>query len=455
MDEVTARVLGLVERHGWNATAFQTLEPGYGYFFHGDDACVAYVDTGGAWVAAGAPIAATASLAGATSAFVAAARAARKRCCFFGVEDRLRDVVGDQLRFLSIGEQPEWDPAGWPAALAASRSLREQLRRARARGVRVREVTAAELASDATREALRALTERWLATRGLPPMRFLLSVELFHLPGRHRCFVAEHDGRVIAFAGVVPVPARAGWLLEDMVRDPSAPNGTSELLVDAAMRAAAAAGIGWLTLGLAPLAGEVAAPLRIARRSSRLLYDFEGLRAYKAKLRPAAWMPIHLAFPATQSPFASVVDALAGFARGGFPRFGLRALLRGPTILLQLLALLLLPWMALLALAPVRPFFPNAGIKWAWVAFDAVMAVALLRLTRRRSTALATGLAVAAAADALITAAEAGWWNLPRAHGFAAHMLIVIACAAPAFAAVLLWGAATRARKLRRTQTRG
>ena len=51
-----ARALALVERHGWNATAFQTVEPGYSYFFHDDDACVAYVDTGSAWVAAGAPL---------------------------------------------------------------------------------------------------------------------------------------------------------------------------------------------------------------------------------------------------------------------------------------------------------------------------------------------------------------------------------------------------------------
>jgi phosphatidylglycerol lysyltransferase len=255
---------------------------------------------------------------------------------------------------------------------------------------------------------------------------------------------------MIAFAGVVPVPARAGWLLEDLVRDPSAPNGTGELLVDAVMRAAAGAGIGWLTLGLAPLAGDVAAPLRLARRGSRLLYDFDGVRAYKAKLRPSAWLPIHLAFPATQGPIASVVDALASFAHGGFPGFGLRALLHAPTILLRLLALMLLPWKLLLALAPVRPFFPAAWIKWAWVGFDAVMAAGLFRLTRRRSAALATALAVAATTDALVTAVEATWWNLPRSQGLAAHAVIALACAAPAFAAATLWGAAVRARKLRR-----
>lgn len=41
MTDTRARVLSLIQRHGWNATAFQTLEAGYAYFFHGDDACVA------------------------------------------------------------------------------------------------------------------------------------------------------------------------------------------------------------------------------------------------------------------------------------------------------------------------------------------------------------------------------------------------------------------------------
>src|SRR5882724_3789546 len=124
LSEERARVLGLVARHGWNATAFQTLEAGYRYFFYGTDACVAYVDTGGAWVAAGAPLAHTGELAEVVSAFVQAARAAGRRSCFFGTEERLRASTAEALRSLNIGEQPSWDPRVWPARLATHRSLR-------------------------------------------------------------------------------------------------------------------------------------------------------------------------------------------------------------------------------------------------------------------------------------------------------------------------------------------
>jgi len=57
-DDRVDRVLALLKRYGWNATSFQILEPGFRYWFLGDEACVGYVDTGRAWVAA-PPVAAT------------------------------------------------------------------------------------------------------------------------------------------------------------------------------------------------------------------------------------------------------------------------------------------------------------------------------------------------------------------------------------------------------------
>src|SRR5512143_1443652 len=128
MDAERERVLELVRRHGWNATAFQTLEEGYRYFFDGPDACVAYVDTGGAWVAAGAPIAAHDDLGAVAGRFLEAARAAGRRASFFSAEERLVGAAGRALRSVRIGEQPTWDPGHWDEVLARNRSLREQLR---------------------------------------------------------------------------------------------------------------------------------------------------------------------------------------------------------------------------------------------------------------------------------------------------------------------------------------
>lgn len=446
-EDAHGRVLALVLRHGWNATAFQTLGGGYDYFFHGDG-CVAYVDTGAAWVVAGAPIAAPERLAEVTAAFVRAAREAGRRCCFFGTEERFLGATAGTTRSLRIGEQPVWDPRRWADTLAAHARLREQVRRARAKGVRVRHVAPAELDAGALGDATRDLLEGWLATRGMPPMGFLVQLSPLTVPEQRHCFVAERDGHVVGIARVIPVPQRSGWFVEHLVRAPHAPNGTAELLADAVMRWAAEAGCSWLTLGLAPLAGDVPPALRMARRRGALLYDFEGLHRFKAKLRPTEWQPIHVTRPATQGAIVTMIDVLAAFAPGGFLRFGARALARGPAVVLAALAALLVPWVLLLAAAPAERWFAgHAAVKWAWIVFDLLVVLGLARLVRRPSPRLATALALAVSADAIVTPLEAALWNLPRMRGWLDAVVIALACIAPAFAAVVLWGA--RARLLR------
>jgi phosphatidylglycerol lysyltransferase len=435
------RVRDLVVRHGWNATAFQTLETGYRYFFHGAEGCVAYVDTGRAWVAAGAPIAQGEQLEAVVSAFVRAARAAGKRACFFATEERLHASTGEALRSLGIGEQPAWDPRSWPVTLAGRRSLREQLRRARAKGVTVRLLSATELERGTTHDQLARIAERWLRSRVMAPMGFLVRLEPFAFPAERRCFVAEVAGQVVAFAGVIPVPVRGGWFLEDLVRDPNAPNGTSELLVDAVMRWANDTGSQWLTFGLAPLAGTLPSWLRFVRRSAGVLYDFEGLRAYKAKFTPDTWSPIFLSYPARQNQLASIADALAAFAPGGLLRFAWRSLLRGPRVVLRALAMLLVPWTTLLALVPAEPWFGLGWVKWAWVCFDICVAGALFWVLRKPAPRLISALCLAVTADAIVTTLEAALWNLGRTRGGFDYLVLALACGAPTLAAIVLWGA--------------
>ena len=110
-------------------------------------------------------------------------------------------------------------------------------------------------------------------------MGFLVQVSPYAFAEERRAFVGELKGEVVCFLSAAPVFAREGWLLQHIVRDPRAPNGSSELMVDAAMRAAMEEGRRYVTLGLAPLSGEVAPWLRVARAWGSPLFDFEGLRS--------------------------------------------------------------------------------------------------------------------------------------------------------------------------------
>ncbi len=342
------RALELLRSHGWATVSFQLLEADFEYWFDGDDAFVAYIDTGGAWVAGGPPIAPSARLVEVTHDFVAAARAAGRRASFFACEQRFVDAIGAPA--LRIGEQPVWDPREWDAALAhpQASSLRYQLRRARKKGVSVREVDAATVADRASplHAAVERLAGAWLEGRGMAPMRFLVQLEPLSFPDERVLFVATRGDEIVGFLSAVPVYARRRLFVEDLLRAPGAPNGTLELLVDAAMRAAHARDDAGVTLGLAPLAGDVAPLLRLARRFSAPLYDFRGLHAFKARFRPRTWEPVYLCAPETSTVMA-LHDGLTAFAGGSLVRFGLATLRRRP----WLLATALLAVVALAAVA--------------------------------------------------------------------------------------------------------
>ncbi len=433
------RVMALLERHGRDTMSFLTLESRFRYWFHGPDACVAYVDTGGAWVAAGGPIAAVEREAEVMGAFAAAARTAGRRVRFFGVEHELAADV--RFDVLHLGEQPVWDPAEWNATLRQKRSLREQLRRARAKGVTIRRVHAAEIGDreGATRRAVDALVERWLGARSMAPMGFVVHVAPFELPEERRFLAAECDGRLVGFLVAAPIYARDGWLIQHVLRDPSAPNGTVELLFDAALRLVAAQRARMVTFGLAPLAGTPSRVLRFVRAVSRPLYDFEGLARFKRKLLPASWHPVYLAFPRGDHAWLAVFDSLAAFAHGSFLRFGWQTLRHRARLVVAILAWLLVPWTLLLSAANAERWFPDRWVQAGWVAWDIVLFAGLLTLARLWRTGLATLLAWVAATDFTLGIVQLVAWNAAHIRTVSDVVIASLALCAPAFAAWFLW----------------
>ena len=83
--------------------------------------------------------------------------------------------------------------------------------------------------------ALRDCLEAWLATKGLPPLHFVIEPEtLERLKSPRLCRSAWFKGRCVSILS--PVPTRDGWLTEQFPHRPEAPNGTVELMMDQAIR---------------------------------------------------------------------------------------------------------------------------------------------------------------------------------------------------------------------------
>lgn len=433
------RVLALLRLHGRQATSFQILEPGYLYFFHGDEGCVAYTDTGRAWVAAGAPVAPERLEREVALGFIGAARIARREARFFAVDEGFAKRTG--LHAAHIGEQPLWDPAEWQETLQESRSLREQLRRARAKGVSTRLVPAEEITDEQgrIRRGVEELIARWLASRPMSEMKFMVLVHPFSFPKERRYVVAEQDGEVVGFGAAVPVYAQGGWFLEDLLRLPDAPNGTAEMLVDEVMRRIDEEGSRYATLGLAPLAGEVNTVLRLTRDYTAALYNFGGVRAFKAKLRPHSWEPLYLAWPRGRLGLLAMRDALAAFAPGGMVRFALNTLVHERSLATFVLGLLLVPWTFAVGMVPTEQWFPSAAVQQAWVVFDLVLIALLFALVQRWRPRLATLLAGLTTVDAALTLTQIATHNVSRVSVPWEWAVLALAVTGPVLAATFFW----------------
>jgi phosphatidylglycerol lysyltransferase len=334
------RARELVLRFGWNAAAYQILNPGIELWFSsGGDGVVGFVRHGGVLVVAGAPVCDLSRLEVVAAEFAAYAHAHGNRVCYFGAGDRLDDRYVDDAAWsrVLLGAQPVWDPPNWSGIVAKRGSLRAQFNRARNKGVTVTEWAPAKAENH---DALRQVLSQWLKTRHLPPLHFLVEPETLSDLRDRRVFVAARGGReVVAFTVLSPVPERNGWLVEQIVRGFNAPNGTAELLIDTAMRSIAVSGSTYATLGLSPLSQRAGltqprqpAWLRVALRWVRLygarFYNFGGLDAFKAKFNPEDWEPIYAIAEGASFP-PRALYAIAGAFSGGTPiRLVVRALLR-------------------------------------------------------------------------------------------------------------------------------
>lgn len=291
----------LILRHGWNSTCYQILNPGIERWWSSEgNGMVGFVRSGGMAIVAGAPVCAAHHLGTTLDEWQHHLRGEHLQACYFGAESRLQSEFEKREGLVSVvlGSQPEWRPRDFVSSIESDASLRAQLNRAQNKGVSVSEWARdrAELHPDLAR-----VLRDWLTTRGLPTLHFLVEPETLGDLRDRRVFVAERDGRPVGFVTLCPVPARQGWLTEQFVRAPEAPNGTVELMLYRAASTVASEGSEYFTMGIVPLVapsglGTDPVWLRFVRGWARAhytrFYNFRGLSEFKSKFHPTTWQPV-------------------------------------------------------------------------------------------------------------------------------------------------------------------
>jgi phosphatidylglycerol lysyltransferase len=288
----------LVDTHGYNGLALLTLYDGWRYFEPSHlDGFVAFELHRGTAVACGDPVCSEGDLRELMTRFAAYCESRKWRFTFIGASARVGKVAAQLgFRAVKIGEEPFFDLAKYSLSGKGAKKIRSATNLARRSGIVVEEYTAPSPAIDSE---IDEIAREWLASRKSPPMGFLLRSRPFAKRDRKRTFIASHEGRVVAAMTCSPAPARNMLYVEEQLRRPDAPYGTSELLVEEARLAAKADGVALLSLGTSPLQGAQSQPygnfraLKLLVRAlfsrGNVFYSFRSLNHYKKKFAPTFW----------------------------------------------------------------------------------------------------------------------------------------------------------------------
>src|SRR5437763_6595699 len=279
------------------------------------DGAIIYSEFGRVWLAVGDPLVADADVGELARRFVAAARQKRRIPAFVPATARFACKGTESgLVAVKIGAAPYFDLQKWAPRGDHAKKVRSGVNQARRAGVHVEAI---ETIGVKIRKETETLCQSWLKSRrAATRFGWLFVLDPFQHAEQKRFFAARDErGQLVGFLAASPMPAREGWYLEDVLRQPDAPAGTADLLVVEALTRLAACGAKCATLGTSPLAkdGEQVVMSghrliermvhRVALRLERF-YNFEGLRRFKSKFVPSWWegeyvlVPLGMAVPA-------------------------------------------------------------------------------------------------------------------------------------------------------------
>jgi lysylphosphatidylglycerol synthetase-like protein (DUF2156 family) len=218
-----------------------------------------------------------------------------RTCLILVGEETAAHALACGYAVLKIGEQPFFSLVDWQQPRGdPGKHLRWCLNRAARAGIEIRPYEPRD--EHGAADVLLA----WERGLGRPSAQSFLRASPLVLAEEKRLFVAELRGRIEAIVACTPA-AGGRWFLEDLVRRPTAPPGTTEALVVETLRRLAADGAPLAWMDIAPLRGSArqldgraqllfrAAQPAIALFDSR--YRFRALGTYLEKFVPTGWSP--------------------------------------------------------------------------------------------------------------------------------------------------------------------
>jgi phosphatidylglycerol lysyltransferase len=308
IDDRLHRVETCIEQYGWNSTSYLALETDKHQFLHQRvDGTTAYASFNRVAIACGETICSFSRIAEAVDEFMDFAHSHKLQPIWFEVSERVAPLMQAKgFHLLKTGEEPFFDLDRFTLKGNKMANVRSSGNTARKRGVTVREYNPVTQNTASINQQLEAISQQWLQTRGLNELSFTLGSFSLDQPGARQYFIAEQDGKVIAFLTYTPIYARQGVYLDLMRRCEETPPGTMDLLLSESFQLLAESGIKLVSLGMSPLANVQETNVEQSKRLAWLLqqlsvhgsgfYNFKQIHDFKRKFQPHFWESKYLAY---------------------------------------------------------------------------------------------------------------------------------------------------------------
>ncbi|MBS2535588.1 rhomboid family intramembrane serine protease [Catenulispora sp. NF23] len=299
----------LLAEYGGSTLSYMTTWPGHAYWISADGtAAVAYRVIGNIALTTGGPYGEPAARAAAVGAFAEYCDGEGWSPCFYSVTAPAKEAA-DALGWSSVqvAEDTVLSLPGLEFKGKKWQDVRTALNKASRADITAQWYTF-PTAPLAIQEQIRALSEEWVADKGLPEMGFTLGgLDELDDP-LVRCLVAvDGKGRLHGVTSWLPSfeqAAPVGWTLDFMRRSADGFSGVMEFLIASAALGFQQEGARFMSLSGAPLArvdrGSQPEGLQrfldVAGRAMEPVYGFRSLLAFKAKFQPE-YQPMYMLYP--------------------------------------------------------------------------------------------------------------------------------------------------------------
>jgi len=192
---------------------------------------------------------------------------------------------------IEVGEELIFDPQRNPIEGPKANRLRNKVNHALRAGIKVKEYHPID---ETLEEKIKEVGIEWLSTRKGPQIH-LGKLNFFENRNGKRWFYVEEKDQIIGAALLSRLEAFQGWLLKFSITLPSAPRGTSELLMTSILETLGKEGCQFLTYGIVPAKqlGEMMGigkfPMWLAQKTFQMakwLFRLDSRKIYWQKFQP-------------------------------------------------------------------------------------------------------------------------------------------------------------------------